>query len=67
MPSNVTTVISEESLIALDKFCAIIHRSRAEVLRGLLHALLEDDKQFIYEEWREVVKLGHEPGRPPKG
>lgn len=52
----VSTPVDEDTLNRLDALCAEIHRNRAEVLRGLLYALLVEGKQFIYDEWREVCK-----------
>ena len=40
----------------LDKLCEEINRTRAEVMRGLLYALLIEDKHFIFDEWRERAK-----------
>lgn len=52
----VSTPLDEDTLKRLDAFCSDIHRTRAEVLRGLLYALLTEGKQFIYEEWREQAR-----------
>jgi hypothetical protein len=52
----VSTPLDENILQQLDAFCAEIHRTRAEVMRGLLYALLLDGKQNIFSEWREQVK-----------
>lgn len=52
----VSAPVDEDTLTRLDALCAEIHRNRAEVLRGLLYALLVEGKQFIYDEWREVCK-----------
>jgi hypothetical protein len=51
----VSTPLDEDTLTRLDKFCADVHRTRAEVLRGLLYSLLVEEKQFIYTEWRKEV------------
>ncbi len=51
----VSTPIDEDTLKRLDALCAEIHRTRAEVLRGLLYSLLRKDKHFIIEEWRKQV------------
>jgi hypothetical protein len=52
----VSTPIDEDLLNRLDAFCSDIHRTRAEVLRGLLYSLLIRDKHFIMDEWRALVK-----------
>lgn len=52
----VSAPLDEETLKRLDDFCSRAHRRRAEVLRGLLYALLIEGKQFIYEDLREQVK-----------
>jgi hypothetical protein len=52
----ISTPIDATTAERLDKFCAEIHRNRAEVMRGLLYALLVDGKQFIFDEWREEVR-----------
>jgi hypothetical protein len=58
MPAKtiVSTPLDEATLKRLDALCAEIHRTRAEVLRGLLYSLLVPEKYFIIDEWREVVK-----------
>jgi hypothetical protein len=48
----------------LDAFCANAHISRADVLRGLVDALLIDGKQFIFREWREQVEQVFPAPRP---
>jgi len=55
MPAKTTiaTPVDEDTLKRLDAFCAGIHRTRAEVLRGLLYALLIPEKHCIIDEWRE--------------
>ena len=56
----VSTPVDQDTLERLDAFCSDIHRTRAEVLRGLLYSLLVEGKQFIFEEWREQVRhLSH--------
>jgi hypothetical protein len=50
-----STALDQDTLDRLDRFCGEIHRTRAEILRGLLYALLVDGKQFVYEEWRQQV------------
>jgi hypothetical protein len=52
----VSTALDADTLAKLDAFCSKIHRTRAEVLRGLLYSLLVDGKQFIFEEWREEAR-----------
>lgn len=52
----ISTPVDVATAEQLDKFCAEIHRNRAEVLRGLLYALLVEGKQFIFDEWREQVR-----------
>jgi hypothetical protein len=52
----ISTPIDTTTAERLDKFCAEIHRNRAEVMRGLLYSLLTEGKQFIFDEWREQVK-----------
>jgi hypothetical protein len=52
----VGTPIDEDLRKRLDAFCAEIHRTRAEVLRGLLYSLLMPEKHFIIDEWRAVLK-----------
>jgi hypothetical protein len=52
----VSTPLDEDTLKRLDALCADIHRTRAEVLRGLLYSLLLKDKHFIIDEWRALVK-----------
>jgi hypothetical protein len=54
--SVISTPVEEEILKRLDSFCSDIHRTRAEVLRGLLYSLLIEEKYFIIEEWRGRVK-----------
>ena len=58
MPAKITvsTPLDEGLLKRLDAFCEGIHRTRAEVLRGLLYSLLVEGKQFVYEDWRKQVK-----------
>jgi len=58
MPAKtvVSTPLDEDTLKRLDALCAEIHRTRAEVLRGLLYSLLLEEKHFIIEEWRGHVK-----------
>ena len=51
----VSTALDQDTAERLDAFCAEIHRTRAEVLRGLLYALLVEGKQFVYDEWRKQV------------
>jgi hypothetical protein len=55
---TVCTPVDEDILKRLDALCADIHRTRAEVLRGLLYSLLLQDKHFIIEEWRGHVAVG---------
>jgi hypothetical protein len=52
----VSTPVDEDVLKRLDALCAEIHRTRAEVLRGLLYSLLLPEKHFIIDEWRAVLK-----------
>jgi hypothetical protein len=52
----VSTALDDETFALLEKFCNRVHRKRAEILRGLLYALLVEGKQFIFEEWREQQK-----------
>ncbi|HEY2363491.1 MAG TPA: hypothetical protein VGK36_20385 [Candidatus Angelobacter sp.] len=52
----VSTPVDEDTLKRLDALCAGVHRTRAEVLRGLLYSLLIPEKHFIIDEWREIVK-----------
>ena len=52
----VSTPVSEDILNRLDALCSEIHRTRAEVLRGLLYSLLLSEKHFIIDEWRDVCK-----------
>jgi metal-responsive CopG/Arc/MetJ family transcriptional regulator len=52
----VSTPLDEDMIEHLDAFCAKVHRNRAEVLRGLLYALLIEGKQEIFDEWRAEVK-----------
>jgi metal-responsive CopG/Arc/MetJ family transcriptional regulator len=54
--TTVSTPLDPDVLERLDAFCAKIHRNRAEVIRGLLYALLVEGKQFIYEDWRKEVE-----------
>jgi hypothetical protein len=58
MPAKtiVSTALDEDTLMRLDALCSDIHRTRAEVLRGLLYSLLLQDKHFIIDEWRALVK-----------
>ncbi len=51
----VSTALDPDTVELLDGFCSEIHRTRAEVIRGLLYALLVEGKQFVYEEWRKQV------------
>lgn len=51
----VSTGVDVATFDRLDAFCTRIHRNRAEVMRGLLYALLIDEKQFIFDEWRVLV------------
>jgi predicted transcriptional regulator len=59
MPAKtiVSTALDEDVLKRLDSLCSEIHRTRAEVLRGLLYSLLQPEKYFIIDEWREVAKI----------
>jgi hypothetical protein len=57
----ISTPVDPVTAELLDSFCAKIHRNRAEVMRGLLYALLVEDKQFIFDEWREQAKAGDTP------
>src|SRR5262245_4739119 len=52
----VSTPLDEDTLERLDELCGEIHRTRAEVLRGLLYALLLPEKYFIIDEWRKVAQ-----------
>ena len=52
----VSTPIDDETLKRLDALCAEIHRTRAEVLRGLLYSVLLPEKYFIIDEWRAIAK-----------
>jgi predicted transcriptional regulator len=54
--TTVSTPLDEDTLKRLDALCAEIHRTRAEVLRGLLYSLLLPEKYFIIDEWREIAK-----------
>jgi hypothetical protein len=54
--SMVGTALDLDLLGTLDEFCEVVHRNRAEVLRGLLYALLIEGKQNIFDEWREEWK-----------
>lgn len=47
----ISTPVDADTLQRLDTFCTKIHRNRAEVMRGLLYALLVEGKRFIYEDW----------------
>lgn len=51
----VSTPLDDDTLTLLDEFCKRVHRTRAEVLRGLVYALLVDGKQFVYEDWRKEL------------
>ena len=53
--TTVSTALDSETLERLDTFCQLVHRTRAEVFRGLAYALLIDGKQFVYEDWRNTV------------
>ena len=48
----ISTPVDSDIAEKLDAFCAEIHRNRAEVMRGLLYALLIEGKQEIFNEWR---------------
>jgi hypothetical protein len=52
----ISTPVDPVTVERLDVFCAEIHRNRAEIMRGLLLALLVEDKQFIFTEWHERAK-----------
>ena len=52
----ISTAVDPGLLQQFDAFCSKIHRTRAEVLRGLLYSLLIPEKHFIIDEWREVAK-----------
>lgn len=52
---TLSTPIDPEISEQLDQFCEEINRTRAEVMRGLLCALLVEGKQFIFDGWRERV------------
>jgi len=58
MPAKtiVSTPLDEDILKRLDSLCSESHRTRAEVLRVLLYALLLPEKYFIIDEWREIAK-----------
>lgn len=51
----VSTPLDRGTADLLDGFCASIHRNRAEVIRGILYALLIDGKEEIFSEWRKVA------------
>ncbi len=51
----VSTALDQDTAERLDAFCSAIHRTRAEVIRGLLYALLVEGKQFVYEDWRKEL------------
>jgi hypothetical protein len=51
----VSTPLSQETFQALEAFRKKVHRTRAEVIRGLLYALL-DGKEEIYREWLEALR-----------
>lgn len=53
--TTIATPVDDDTLKRLDLFCAGMHRTRAEVLRGLLYALLIPDKHGIIDEWREAL------------
>lgn len=53
---SVSTPLDPDIMEKLDAFCATVHRNRAEVVRGLLYALLVEGKQEIFEQWREFAK-----------
>jgi hypothetical protein len=53
----VSTALDVCYLEQLDRFCELVHRTRAEVIRGLLYSLITD-KQDIYAEWRAVWVKG---------
>jgi hypothetical protein len=48
----VSTPVDQDTLERLNELCGKIHRTRAEVLRGLLYSLLMPEKYFIIDEWR---------------
>jgi hypothetical protein len=52
---EVSTLLTAVTVERLDLFCNRVHRTRAEVISGLLDALLVESKQFIYEDWRKEV------------
>ena len=54
----VSTPVDADLLARLDAFRnqGGIHRTRAEILRGLLYALLIEGKQEIFEKWRSEVR-----------
>ena len=57
----ISTPVDQVTAERLDSFCAKIHRNRAEVMRGLLYALLVEDKHFIFDEWHEQAKVDASP------
>lgn len=52
----VSAQLEPETMAQLDNFCARLHRTRSEVVRGLLYALLVEGKQGIFDEWRQACK-----------
>jgi hypothetical protein len=52
---TVSTYLDEGTVHRLDAFCKAACRTRTEVLRGLLDALLVEGKQTTFEKWREQI------------
>lgn len=57
---TVCAPIDPEMSEQLDRLCVEVNRTRAEIMRGLLCALLVEGKQFVFDEWRRRVNgMGH--------
>lgn len=61
----ISTGVDVATFDRLDQFCTRIHRNRAEVMRGLLYALLIEEKQFIFDEWRAIISPHKSPVKIP--
>ena len=57
MPTKiiVSTPLDDVTVQRLDVFCAKVKKTRAEVIRGSLHALLGEEKPAAFREWRKQV------------
>jgi hypothetical protein len=58
---GVSTNVDVDLYEDFEAFCALVSRTRSQVMRGLLLALLVDGKQVIFDDWRDRAA-----GRTPR-